>query len=165
MIRDDLLEAQASVDWPLSRFLDLHQRLESWLKENVRIEIEVLPPPAETDPIIAIQKENLPLAFNVEVGAYVNAIRSSLDILAMALVQRHGLNIEPEKVQFPVAANEDAFLQGKYRGSEFVNMLPDSERLIINELRPYKGGQETIATLHHLDIVRSNCSTHTYCHK
>ena len=35
---NDLLEAHASVDWPMSRFLDLHGRLESWLTQNVTIE-------------------------------------------------------------------------------------------------------------------------------
>jgi hypothetical protein len=98
-------------DWPQAQFLNLGERLEGWLKRNVYIDIEELPPPAEYDPIVAVERELLPLAFNVEVGAYINAIRSSLDILATALVRRHGIEINPEKVQFPVA-QRDSSAQG-----------------------------------------------------
>ena len=45
----------------------------------------------------------------IEAGAYVNAIRSSLDILALALVRRHNLPIPEDKVSFPFFRSEEAF--------------------------------------------------------
>jgi hypothetical protein len=83
-MRADLLEAQASVDWAVEQLLPFHQRLEA----NVVIEIRDVPPPATHNPIVAVERELLPISFSVEAGAYINAIRSSLDILAMALVRR-----------------------------------------------------------------------------
>jgi hypothetical protein len=156
MMRNDLLEAQASVDWPQAQFLGLNERLEGWLKSNVHIDIEELPPPAECDPIIAVERELLPLAFNVEVGAYINAIRSSLDILAMALVRRYGIEINPAKVQFPVARSAEDFANGNYQGKEFVEMLPPDARRVIDYLRPYSEGNKSLWTLHQLDIKRKH---------
>jgi hypothetical protein len=155
-MRDDLLEAQASIDWPVAQFPGLQGRLNSWLEQNVYIDIETLPPPAEADPIVAIEREMLPLAFNVEVGAYINTIRSSLDILAMTLVRRHGLMVKPERVQFPVAPSADAFIRGAYQGYEFVKALPADDRRFIDGLRPYYGGNEALSTLHQLDIMRKH---------
>jgi len=155
-MRNDLLEAQASVDWPQAQFLNLGVRLDGWLKRNVYIDIEELAPPAEYDPIVAVERELMPLAFNVEVGAYINAIRSSLDILAMALVRRHGIEINPEKVQFPVARSAEHFANGKYLGKEFVAALPPDARRVIDDLKPYSGGNESLWTLHQLDIKRKH---------
>jgi hypothetical protein len=78
----DLVEAQASVDWTFDQLQPFDQRLEAWLEANVVIEVRDLPPPATHNPIVALEKELLPIAFSVEAGAYINAIRSSLDILA-----------------------------------------------------------------------------------
>ena len=63
----------------------------------------------------------MPLAFSVEAGAYINAIRSSLDILAMALVRRHGLAIPEDKVSFPFFRTEEAFR--KQRGGPLLQQL------------------------------------------
>ena len=63
----------------------LHERIDASLSRNLRIEIECLPPPATHDRIIAVEGEPFPLSFNVEVGAYINVIRSSLDMLASVL--------------------------------------------------------------------------------
>jgi hypothetical protein len=89
----DLFEAKPSIGWPSSQLLYFHARLEEWLAANVHVEIRDLPPPATHNPIVAVERELLPLTFSVEAGAYINAIRSSLDVLAMALVRRHGLAI------------------------------------------------------------------------
>lgn len=88
-MRPDLLEAQASVDWPMSQLPDLSKRMDEWLKRGVTIEVKDLPPPADSNLIVAVENELLPLFFQAEVGGYINSIRSSLDILAMVLVNRH----------------------------------------------------------------------------
>jgi hypothetical protein len=66
--------------------MPFHQRLEAWLDAHVTIEIRDVPAPATHNPIVAVERELLPISFSVEAGAYINTIRSSLDILAMALV-------------------------------------------------------------------------------
>jgi hypothetical protein len=156
-MRDDLLDAQASVDWAVSNFPAFQERVDSWLRINVNICIEDVPPPATHNPIVAIEKAPLALAFNVEMGAYINAIRSSLDILATSLAKHYPCRIsKPESVYFPIAKSDIAFANGNYKGSEFVNGLPPRERSIIESLKPYDGGNPMLWSLHHLDIMRKH---------
>src|SRR6266700_220922 len=108
-MRPDLLEAQACVDWPMSQLPDLSKRLEEWLERGVSIEIKELPPPADSNLIVAIENELLPLHFQAEVGAYINSIRSSLDVLAMVLVKRHNLQIREDRVFIPIAKSKEEF--------------------------------------------------------
>ncbi len=153
-MRADLLEAQASADWVWGQLPLLNQRLEAWLEANVTIEIRDVPPPATHNPVVALEKEILPIAFSVEVGAYINAIRSSIDILAMALVRRHGLPIEERLVYFPIADSEEALV--KKGGAPLLQQLPEEDRVKLLSLKPYRGGNAALWALHHLDIVRKH---------
>src|SRR3954471_19026632 len=135
-MRADLLEAQASVDWAIGQLLPFNQRLETWLGGNVVVENTGVPPPATHNPIVALEKELLPIAFSVEAGAYINAIRSSLDILAMMLVRRHGLAIPENRVYFPIADNEEAF--SKKGGAPLLQQLPAEDRAKLLSLKPYR---------------------------
>jgi hypothetical protein len=153
-MRNDLLEAQASIDWPRSQLVPLQGRLDEWLKTSVQIEIRDLTPPTEYNCIVAVEKELLPIAFSVEVGAYINAIRSSLDILAMVLVRRYEINIKEHEVSFPVFNSEQDFQ--KHNGGRFLQHLPNKEREIIASLKPYRDGDAALWSLHHLDIVRKH---------
>jgi hypothetical protein len=153
-MKADLFEAKASVDWVFSQLVPFGQRLEEWLKTNVAIEILDVPPPATHNPIVAVEKEILPYAFSVEAGAYINTIRSSLDILAMALVRRHSLEIAEDRVSFPFFRSKEAF--DKQNGGPMLQLLPDSDRAIIAAQKPYPEGNPTLWALHHLDIVRKH---------
>lgn len=153
-MRADLLEAQASVDWAWGQLPLLNQRLEAWLETNVTIEIRDVPPPATHNAVVALEKEILPIAFSVEAGAYINAIRSSLDILAMALVRRHSLPIEERRVYFPIADSEEALV--KKGGAPLLLQLPEGDRVKLFSLKPYRGGNPALWALHHLDIVRKH---------
>ena len=154
-MRDDLLEAQAAIDWPVAQLPAFAKRFEVWLDANIQIEIENVPPPATHNPIVAIEKDPLPFAFNVEMGAYVNTIRSSLDILATALAHRYGIP-RPDEAYFPVARSEADFKSGNYKGNEFVKGLPDTPRSFMEALKPYHGGNKTLWFLHQLDIMRKH---------
>jgi hypothetical protein len=153
-MRPDLLEAQASIDWTYSQYGSFDARLREWLNANISIEIKDLPRPAEYNPIVAVAKDLLPLSFSVEAGAYINAIRSSLDILAMALVRRHSVVISEDQVCFPIFRSEAAFNEKK--GGQLLQRLPERERTIIEALRPYPEGNSDLWTLHRLDIVRKH---------
>ncbi len=153
-MRADLAEAQTTVDWAFGQFLPFHQRLEAWLSANVVIEIRDVPSPATHNPIVALEKELLPIAFSVEAGAYINTMRSGLDILAMALVRRHDLPIPERDVYFPVAASEEAF--SRNGGAALVRALPPTDREKIFSLKPYRGGNAALWALHHLDIIRKH---------
>jgi hypothetical protein len=154
-MRADLLHAQASIDWAKSQLPSLDERVSAWLKDNVEIVRRDPDPSSPNYVIVADPKEPLPLAFVVEVGAYINCIRSSLDLLAVALAHRYGM-AKPESANFPVAASEKEFVSGGYKGSEFVKGLPDAERAKIEALKPYCGGNQMLWALHRLDILRKH---------
>lgn len=153
-MRPDLLEAQGSVDWVIDQLGPLDQRLQRWLEANVSIEMRDVPPPATHNPIVAVEKELLPLAFSIEVGSYINTVRSSLDILAMSLVRRHNLSISEERVYFPIAADEAALL--RKGGSLFLDALPEADRDKVLSLKPYRDGNQGLWLLHRLDILRKH---------
>ena len=155
-MRLDLLEARASVTWALSHLPDLAKRLDAWLEHSVTTELRDPGANATHNLIIGVEKELLPLSFNVEVGAYINTIRSSLDILAMALVRRHNLNITEDKVYFPIASSATQFADTKWSERKFIDALPANEPSLIESLKPYQGGSYAIWALHHLDIVRKH---------
>jgi hypothetical protein len=73
-MRPDLLEAQACIDWVMGQIPDLSKRLDEWLKRGVTIEVKELP---DTDLIVAVENELLPLSFQAEVGAYINSIAAA----------------------------------------------------------------------------------------
>jgi hypothetical protein len=153
-MRADLIEAQASVDWAVEQLLPFHQRLEAWLEANVTIEVRDVPPPATHNPIVAVERELLPISYSVEAGAYINAIRSSLDILAMALVRRHGLEIAEQQVYFPIAEDEQALLRNG--GAPLLKQLPPGDRGKLLALKPYREGHPALWALHRLDILRKH---------
>jgi hypothetical protein len=154
-MKPDLLYAQAAIDWSVSNLPSLEGRLSAWAGDNLSITVKEMEGQATHDIIMMIEKEPLPLSFNVEVGAYINTIRSSLDILATALAERHCVP-NPDKVYFPIARDSSAFAAKTYKGKEFVQALPDAERTIIESLKPYKGGNDALWSLHQLDIKRKH---------
>ena len=81
-MRDDLQHAQASVDWAESNFPLLKKKLDAWLRDNVHLAIREQPANVPNNVVVVAEKEPFPLAFQVEAGICLNAIRSSLDILA-----------------------------------------------------------------------------------
>jgi hypothetical protein len=151
-MRPDLLEAQACIDWAMGQLPDLSIRLDEWLKRGVTIEVKELP---DTNLIIAVENELLPLSFQAEVGAYINSIRSSLDILASALVKRHNIPIPEHRVYFPIMESKEKFDKGK-EAQIFVQGLPALGQRLFKDLKPYQGGNDMLWTLHHLDNVRKH---------
>jgi hypothetical protein len=157
-MHDDLLHAEASVDWAETNLPLFKKRLDVWLREKVDVGIREQPPHVPNDVVVIAAKEPFPLAFQVEAGVYLNAIRSSLDILASTLANRH-CQAFIDDAYFPIVSNKEIFLAGKgYKGDKFVQALPSKERGIIESLKPYRGpdGNQLLCALHDLDIVRKH---------
>jgi hypothetical protein len=154
-MRADLLHAQASIDWAVSQFPSLNERITVWVNANIKTIIKDPDPNVPNNVVVAVEKEPLPLSFIVETGAYIHSIRSALDILATSLAYRYQMP-NPEDVYFPVAVSEKVFMSGGYKGVDFVQGLPSTERAIIECLKPYQGGNELLWALHRLDITRKH---------
>jgi hypothetical protein len=154
-MRDDLLHAQASIDWTVAQLPSFRDRIQSWVQKNIYVAIEQSDASTPNDIVVAVEKEFFPLSFMVEAGAYLNTLRSSLDILAYTLAVRHSVP-KPDDVYFPIATSEKVFVSGGYKGAEFIKALPQSERAKIEALKPYQGGNELLWSLHRLDIMRKH---------
>ena len=94
-MRDDLVHAHASIDSAIARLPAFGEEIESWLSANVDCRVEQLEPQLTHSPIIVKMKAPLPLSFNVDFVVYINAIRSSLDILFTTFATRYGIG-KPE---------------------------------------------------------------------
>ncbi len=154
-MRSDLLAAQASIDWAKAQFPSFRQRTRSWLNEHVKIAFRDPNPDGPNNVIVAFTEEPLPLELSVEAGIYIHTLRSSLDILATALAYRYGIP-NPEDHYFPVAVSERVFNSGGYKGIEFIKGLPAAQRTLVEELKPYQGGNPLLWALHRLDILRKH---------
>ena len=154
-MRADLLHAQASVDWAVSQLPSFQQRMDAWIDLNFEVTLRQF----ETQPplfrIVGVERNPIPLSFNVEVGAYINALRSALDLLATALAERYCIP-NPDRVYFPIARSASDFATGNYKGNKFVERLPAAERAIVESLQPYVGGNNLLCTLHELDTLRKH---------
>jgi hypothetical protein len=153
-MRPDLLESEAYLGWVSSQLLPFHRRLEAWLETNVVIEIRHVPPPATHDAIVALERQPLPISLSVEAGAYVNTMRSSLDILAMTIARRHSLAIAERDICFPIADSEKALI--RKGGAPLLQQLPEEDRVKLLALKPYRGGNTALWALHRLDIERKH---------
>jgi hypothetical protein len=161
-MRPDLLHAQASVDWTVSQLPSFRDRINAWLRKNIYVAFDDPDPSVPNDVVVVVERELFPLSFMVEAGAYLNALRSSLDILACILAARHGLP-KPDEVYFPIAASAEVFKSPKSSAARFLNGLPENERAKIEALQPYGGGysdggagNELLWSLHRLDIIRKH---------
>lgn len=157
-MRDDLLHAEASVDWAETNIPLFKKRLDTWLSKNMHLAVREQPPDIPNNVVVIAEKEPFPLSFHVEAGIYINAIRSSLDMLASALAERHCKPLVDD-AYYPVAASEDVLLSGKgFKGDKFIQALPVKERRIIELQRPHRGsdGNRILCILHDLDIVRKH---------
>lgn len=153
-MRDDLLGAQAAVDWAVSKLPSFEKRLSGWTNRNINIVLKDTDPPGSDHLVIAKEKYFLPLQFSVEAGAYLNAIRSSLDVLASTLSARNGKTGNVE-AHFPIFRS-DLHALDPLCGLECIKWLSKSQRSVIKSLEPYPGGNDSLCALHKLDIMRKH---------
>jgi hypothetical protein len=151
---DDLLDAQASVDWAVTQIPILQDKLAAW---NAKRPYEIM---TEIDPktganlLVAYLMGPLDPIVNAELGVIVNSIRTALDLLAASLCRRNG-NKPSADTHFPIFGSEQCMID-PLTGIEGKKWLSKRERAAIKALRPYKGGDHTLWSLHQLDILRKH---------
>src|SRR5690348_8786859 len=126
-MRDDLLDAQASIDWAISQREVLVGRITHWRRARPYIAVTEPDSDPSKEMVKAKLRTPLPLVINAEAGAIVHMIRSSLDILTVALAERNG-NVRPKDVYFPIADSKTAFFHGKNAAVKKIAQLSDSDR-------------------------------------
>jgi hypothetical protein len=154
-VRDDLLDAQAAVDWAIAQMDSLQRRLIAWREQPpYRCIAETHPETGKKTVRIRDLKFPSPL-INAEVGAIVNSLRSSLDILITSVAARSHA-IAPEKAYFPIATSYDDWMRGKHKRRKVIEALPLPDRELIESLQPWRGGNDLLFALHNLDNIRKH---------
>jgi hypothetical protein len=153
-MRDDLLDAQASIDWAVSQIPVMQERFIAWQRSGPYKAV-VEPDPQTGDNLVVVRRTRPPdLTFNAEAGAIINAIRSSLDMLAASLAVRNGKKPSAD-THFPIfRSHQESF--DPLTGIEGKKWLSQSEMATIKALKPYDGGDEFIYPFHHLDNLRKH---------
>jgi hypothetical protein len=149
---DDLLEPRASVDWAVAQLETLAGRIKAWEEKRPYELVTYFDAERGKYAFKYAVGNPLPLLINAEAGAIINSIRSSLDILAVALAKRHGA-ANVKDVSFPVSASASVFA---HSGVKSINRLSAQDRAVIEGLAPYKGGNDALHALHQMDITRKH---------
>ena len=151
---DDLLDAQAAIDWAVTQIPILQNVFFEWCKEHPYKIVKEFDPQYGGYVFVVYPDGTFALIHNAWVGAIINSLRSSLDSLAAALARRNG-NKPNAETHFPIFASEQDMID-PLTGIEGKKWLSKGERAAVKALKPYKGGDDTIWPLHQLDIVRKH---------
>jgi hypothetical protein len=155
-MRDDLLDAQANVDWAKAQFDSLQRRLIAWREDAPYGFSEEFRPEMGKKIIRLCNVKLPPPIINAEVGFIVHAIRCSLDVLINALAERNG-HPAPKDTRFPICASRDEFFHGKHAGRKAIKRLSAADQALIEDLEPWRGGNNPmLIALHDLDIMRKH---------
>jgi hypothetical protein len=154
-MRDDLLDAQAGIDWANAQLKILEGRIEAWRQLPPYELIEELHPYNGEKVYKLANVRSLPQIINVEAGLIINSLRSTLDVLANILAARNGFP-NSKDTQFPVCRSRDAFFLGKHAGHKDIKRLSTADQKIIKNLEPWAGGHPHLFELHTLDNVRKH---------
>lgn len=154
VMRTDLLEAYANIEWAVAQLPILEARFNTWV-ESRPYEIVM-----EDDPntghklMVARMTKDLDPLIRAEAGQIINATRSSLDLLAASLALRN--SVQPTShTHFPIRASEQNFLDivNCVKGKKW---LSDAEAAKLKTFKPYKGGDDLLWWLHQADIIRKH---------
>jgi hypothetical protein len=152
-MRDDPLDAQAALDWANTQIPLLQQGFINWQRTNPYPVVQEPHTDGRSDAAI-VYDQPFPLTFNAWVGAIINSMRSGLDLVAAALARRNGKNPDAD-THFPIFRSLHDLID-PLTGIEGKKWLSPRERAAIKAFKPYKGGDEALWPLHHLDILRKH---------
>jgi hypothetical protein len=151
-MRDDLMDAHAAVEWARIQLQILEREVNSWFESVPYLIVEDLHPEMGSKFFKLQVNRKFPLTINAGVGAVVNSARTSLDLLASAVAARNGAPAEAD-VHFPIYKTAGDFIEAKNVTSRN-EWLSAVERQIVEELKPYHGGNDLLFALYQLDALR-----------
>lgn len=153
-MRDDLLDAYACIDWAVAQLDIFHERIGAWRDSRPYAVAGKKNPQSGEDVWHVEVVEPIPRIINAEAGAIINSLRSSLDLLANKLAERHG-HIGKKDVYFPICASRADF---QSRGRKKIKRLSATDQAAIECLQPYHGTDIPLLlwSLHDLDVTRKH---------
>jgi len=139
-MRDDLLDACAAIEWAESQLECLRARVKRWFEEAPYLASTEEDPQTGNKVLQVNPSEPLPRLINAEVGAIINSIRTSLDLLATALAQRHCQRLIKD-ASFPIC---ETAAEWKGRGHKRIKRLSAADQPTIKDLQPCYGGDKLL---------------------
>jgi hypothetical protein len=153
-MREDLLDAYAAVDWAVAQLPFIRQEIEAWINvPPYLLNIERHPEMGQRHFKLEINR-SFPATINAAVGAAINSIRSSLDLLASVLATRNGKRASADR-HFPIYGSIHDFVD-PLNMAKRKQWLSERERCLIEALQPYDGGNDFLVALHRLDVKRKH---------
>ncbi len=153
-MRDDLLHAQAAVEWAKAHIPILQEGFVQWQRREPYRIVSESDPETGNELIVAIEETPLPLTLCVEVGIIINAIHTSLDLLAASLSIRNGKRPSAD-THFPIFQSGQCCFD-PITGVQGKKWLSKAERDIIENLKPYEGGDDLLYAVRQLDNTRKH---------
>jgi hypothetical protein len=136
-MQDDLLDAEAAIDWAVAQLPILEKRVIAWRRNKpYTVRIDVDSEPGKKLYRLSNIKPLVPI-INAEAGAMIHSIRSSLDLLACALAARNGFP-DSTSTYFPIWKSQDEFLTNRDpRPLKKIKRLSQVCQDTIKSLKPY----------------------------
>lgn len=142
--------ARAKVERAKEHIRDLQGERDAFLGGNpYRITAEFYPEHGATAYFMD-KFSPIPQSISLIAGDTLHSLRTALDYLAYALVERSPGYIENTHLYFPICKNREAYESespGKTQG------IPKQIKERIDTFKPYGGGDDRLWELHRLDIV------------
>ena len=154
-MQPDLEDALVPVKWAEAQIPVFRQRFITWQRSHpYELVMEPDPDAPEWEFLTAYLRTPIDPILVGCAGAIINSARTALDMLWMLLIRRHGKKpkgntgfpIRDTAAHFDTAAD---VLKLEYGGT-------DTEVAAIKKTRTYKGGNNHLYPLHHLDIERKH---------
>lgn len=148
----DFSDSKSQLDWADFLLVELNKEVEDFLKSKP-YSITIEDGPDYWKRCFISLRSPLSPHFKAKVATIIQAQRASLDYLACALaVANDVLNLR--EVYFPITSSYSALMSPSTMNK--IRLLhPDDQRKIL-DLKPYKGGNNTLFLLHDLNKVRKH---------
>ncbi len=130
--------------------LDLNTVLNDFLKTDFYT-LGVEKDPQSGDYVLKFRiPQSLPEQIPLIVGDTLHNLRSAVDYVASELVRR--ANGPTKYIKFPVRKTREE-VEGALRKGDIKIAHPDVIACILDEIKPYKGGNDALLSLHEMDIT------------
>jgi hypothetical protein len=152
----DLVGCRSKIEWAKGQIPSIRAQINAFLATRPFVMSQTVDAAANRKLIRMGATAPVPEAISTAVGLAIHALRSSLDLLAVALARRNGMT-NTRDVYFPISKTEAVFLSD---GLEKIKRLSAADQAIIKALLPF--GQPTnrygeanhdLCALHELDRI------------
>jgi hypothetical protein len=150
MTRPELAGARAKIERAKKHICDLQRERNTFLGSNpYRTSAEFYPEHTATAYFLD-ECPPIPVTISLIAGDAIHSLRTALDYLAFALVERNPGDLESAHLYFPICKSREAYeseSSGKTKG------IPQDIKERIDAFKPYAGGDDRLWGLHRLDII------------